>query len=74
MPLRNALNIHLKSPLIVEQFFNEVKAKKKPNIWVLSMIGVAFSPIQFNLALKKGVFLTKLHFYIKCSMDISGKE
>ena len=23
--------------------------------------------------LKKGVFLTKFHFYIKCSMEISGK-
>ena len=26
-----------------------------------------------DLVLKKGVFLTKIHFYIKRSMDISGK-
>ena len=26
-----------------------------------------------NLVLKKGVFLTKFHFYIKRSMEISGK-
>ena len=27
----------------------------------------------FNLVLKKGVSLTKFHFYIKHSMEISGK-
>ena len=27
----------------------------------------------FNLVLKKGVSLTKFHFYIKRSMEISGK-
>ena len=29
--------------------------------------------MSLNLVLKKGVFLTKFHFYIKCSMEISGK-
>ena len=29
--------------------------------------------MSFNLVLKKGVFLTKFHFYIKRSMDISGR-
>ena len=29
--------------------------------------------MSFNLVLKKGIFLTKFHFYIKRSMDISGR-
>ena len=29
--------------------------------------------MSLNLVLKKGVFLTKFHFYIKRFMDISGK-
>ena len=29
--------------------------------------------MSLNVVLKKGVFLTKFHFYIKSSMDISGK-
>ena len=29
--------------------------------------------MSLNLVLKKEVFLTKFHFYIKRSMDISGK-